>query len=167
MQIVAKLSPAAKRRSRPRVTMQSGSRAKTLPLRYIETSALVAALLEADSAARASIRKAGQRFTSALSITEARRAMLRAHLTGRISTRQHAAATIALQNFARRCYIFSVTDTILARASDRFPVEPIRTLDAIHLATLSESGLPAALVTIVTRDTRVRDNSVALGHPVE
>jgi hypothetical protein len=40
-------------------------------------------------------------------------------------------------------------------------------LDAIHLATAEALGDPPALITIVTRDLRVRDNAAALGHPVE
>jgi predicted nucleic acid-binding protein len=54
-----------------------------------------------------------------------------------------------------------------ARAGRPFPVEPIRTLDAVHLATAEQLGEPPALVTIVTRDERVKDNAVALGYAVE
>jgi hypothetical protein len=61
----------------------------------------------------------------------------------------------------------SVTEAVLAHAGRPFPVEPVRTLDAIHLATVQQWGDPPALVTIVTRDVRVRDNATALGHPVE
>jgi predicted nucleic acid-binding protein len=61
----------------------------------------------------------------------------------------------------------SVTETILTRAGRPFPVEPIRTLDAIHLATAEALGDPPALVIIVTRDLRVRENATALGYPVE
>jgi hypothetical protein len=46
-------------------------------------------------------------------------------------------------------------------------VEPIRTLDAIHLAAAEALGDPPALVIIVTRDLRVRENATALGYPVE
>ncbi len=74
---------------------------------------------------------------------------------------------LALQKFTRRCHIVSVTEAILAKVGRPFPVEPIRTLDAIHLATAEALGDPPALVTIVTRDLRVRDNANALGHPVE
>jgi hypothetical protein len=73
---------------------------------------------------------------------------------------------LTLDRFARRSYLVSVTDAILAQAGRRFPVEPVRTLDAIHLSTASVLGEPA-LVTIVTRDLRVRDNAEALGHVVE
>jgi predicted nucleic acid-binding protein len=135
--------------------------------RYIESSALVAAVLESDEPAMASIRAGEQRVTSALTIAEASRAVLRARLAGRITAQQQRDVLVTLQRFARRCHIVSVTDTILAHAGRPFPVEPIRTLDAIHLATAEALGDPAALLIIVTRDLRIRDNATALGHPVE
>jgi hypothetical protein len=48
-----------------------------------------------------------------------------------------------------------------------FPFEPIRTLDAVHLATTELLGEAPQVVTIVTRDDRVRDNARALGYIVE
>ncbi|MGH9630151.1 MAG: type II toxin-antitoxin system VapC family toxin [Bryobacteraceae bacterium] len=136
-------------------------------IRYIESSALVAALLEGDASAKASIRALGQRITSAITVAETSRAVLRAHLSGRITVQQQRAALLTLQRFARRCHIVSVTETILAHAGRPFPVEPVRTLDAIHLATAEVVGEPPALVVVISRDRRVRDNATALGHPVE
>ena len=135
--------------------------------RYIESSALFAAVIEGDVAAKASIRGPGQRITSALTIAETSRAVLRAHLSGRVTAQQHRAALLTLQRFARRCHMVSVTDTILTRAGRPFPMEPIRTLDAIHLATAEALGEPPALVIIITRDIRVRENAMALGFSVE
>lgn len=80
---------------------------------------------------------------------------------------QQRAALLTLQRFTRRSHIVSITEGILAQAGRRFPVEPIRTLDAIHLATAAVLGESPGLVTVVTRDVRVRDNAIALGHPVE
>jgi predicted nucleic acid-binding protein len=124
-------------------------------------------MLEGDTAAKASIRAEGPRVTSALTVAETSRAVLRARLSGRITAQQERAAMLTLQKFKGRCHIVSVTEAILARAGSRFPAEPIRTLDAIHLATAEALGDPPALVTIITRDLRVRDNATALGHPVE
>jgi hypothetical protein len=47
-----------------------------------------------------------------------------------------------------------LTGAVLARVGRPFPVEPIRTLDAVHLATAEELAEPPALVTIMTRDAR-------------
>jgi uncharacterized protein len=133
----------------------------------VESSALLAAVLEGDASAKASIRTPGQRITSALTITEASRAVLRARAAGRITTRQEAAALRTVARFARRCHIVGVTEAILVRAGRAFPIEPVRTLDAIHLATAESLGEPPFLVTIVTRDIRVRDNATAMGYGVE
>jgi predicted nucleic acid-binding protein len=133
---------------------------------YVETSALVAALVEADAAALGAMRSRGNLITSALTITEARRAILRAQLSARITTKQRQAALRSLTAFRRRCHIVSVTDAILNLAAGAFPVEPIRTLDAIHLATIQELGEPAERMTVVTRDHRVRDNAIAFGYAV-
>ena len=124
-------------------------------------------MLEGDAAGKTSIRAQGKRATSALTIAETTRVVLRARLSGRITAQQHRAVLLTLQRFGRRCHIVSVTETILTRAGRPFPVEPIRTLDAIHLATAEALGDPPALVIIVTRDLRVRENATALGYPVE
>lgn len=134
---------------------------------YIESSALVAALLEGDAAAKASMRMATKRITSSLTLAESTRAVIRARVAGRLNQEQERAAIRGLQVFARRCDIVSVTDALLARVGRRFPVEPVRTLDAIHLATAEALSEPPVLVTILTRDVRVRENAIALGHPVE
>lgn len=135
--------------------------------RYIESSALGAALLEADMAAQASIGAPEVSVTSALTIAEVSRAVLRARLSGRITVEQERAAILKPQEFVRHCHIVNVTEEILAHAGRQFPVEPVRTLDAIHLATAQALGEALALVTIVTRDARLRENAHALGHPVE
>jgi predicted nucleic acid-binding protein len=104
--------------------------------------------------------------TSALTLAEAARAILRARVGGRLTPEQERALVLALRRFERRCYVVAVTDAVLARVRRPFPIEPIRTLDAVHLATAELLGEPPALMTIVTRDDRVRDNAVALGFAV-
>ncbi len=143
------------------------SLAEALATRYVESSALVAALLEHDDAARASLQRSGRRVTSALTIAETGRAIVRARVNGSLPAEQEPAAVRALQVFARRCDIVAVTDAVLTRAGRPFPIEPIRTLDAVHLATVELLDEAPQLVTIVTRDQRVRENAKALGYPVE
>lgn len=74
---------------------------------------------------------------------------------------------VTLRRLVRRCDTVAVTEAILARAGRPFPVEPVRTLDAIHLATAQVLSDKPELVIVITRDQRVRDNAIALGHPVE
>lgn len=136
-------------------------------IRYIESSALLAALLEGDTAALKALQAEGRQVTSALTLAEAARAIVRARTSGRLAPAQERAAVRGLRVFARRCFVVAVTDTVLAPAGRPFPVEPVRTLDAVHLATAELLGEPPQLVTIVTRDARVRDNARVLGYAVE
>jgi predicted nucleic acid-binding protein len=128
---------------------------------------LVAALLERDAAALKSVRTRGRQVTSALTIAEAARAILRARIGARLTADEEREAVRALRRFERRSFMVAVTDSVLARVRRPFPAEPIRTLDAVHLATAELLGEPPPLVTIVTRDARVRDNAEALGYAVE
>jgi predicted nucleic acid-binding protein len=139
----------------------------TVSVRYIESSALVAALLERDANALKSVRTRGRKVTSALTIAETARAILRARTAGRLTADQERAAVRALRRFERRCFVVAVTDPILTRVRRPFPIEPIRTLDAVHLATTELLGEPPALIVVVTRDVRVRENAQALGYAVE
>src|SRR6185369_2019619 len=108
-----------------------------------------------------------QHVTSALTLAEAGRAIIRARATGRFTVVDERAAVRALRTFERRCFIVDVDRAVFARVRRPFPIEPIRTLDAVHLATTELLGEPPQVVTIVTRDVRVRDNARALGYAVE
>ena len=131
----------------------------------MESSALVAALLEHDAGVISAA--AGARLvTSSLTFAEAARAITRARVGGRLTVAQEQAAARGLQTFRRRCFVLDVQEDVLRRVARPFPAEPVRTLDAIHLATAELLDEPPALVTIITRDQRVRDNARALGYAV-
>jgi predicted nucleic acid-binding protein len=132
----------------------------------MESSALVGALLEHDPAVLKA--PAGtQHVTSALTLAEAGRAIIRARVAGRLTAADERAAVRALRTFERRCFIVDADRDVLARVRRPFPVEPIRTLDAVHVATAELLGEAPQVMTIVTRDDRVRDNARALGYVVE
>jgi predicted nucleic acid-binding protein len=135
-------------------------------LRYIESSALVAALLEQDAEALAALHEIGRRVTSALTFAEATRALLRARVTRRIAPEAERAGLRDLRRLERGCTIISVSDAILVRAGRQFPVEPVRTLDGVHLATIEALGEAPQFVTVVTRDERIARNARALGYAV-
>lgn len=105
-------------------------------------------------------------MASALTIAETSRAIIRARVAGRITPAQEQAAVRALRTFERRTYIVDVSAEVLARVGRPFPVEPIRTLDAVHVATVTLFDDPPQLVTVITRDARVRENATALGYNV-
>ena len=159
--------PKSARRVRPAARPRSLSSPPRTATTYVESSALVAALLEGDSGVIRSVRLGASTVTSALTLAETRRAVVRAHASGRIDLAARQAASRGLTTFARRCRFVAVTDDILTRAGRPFPVEPVRTLDAVHLATVELIADATTAVTVVTRDRRVRANAEALGFHVE
>jgi len=124
-------------------------------------------MLEQDASVMASLRAPGRLVTSALTLAEAGRAIIRARATGRVTAVEERAAVRGLSTFAGRCFVVGVNADVLVRVARRFPAEPVRTLDAVHLATVEWLGEPPALVTVITRDLRVRDNALAMGYVVE
>lgn len=135
--------------------------------RYVETSALVAAGLEGDATAVRAIRGEGLRIASALTFAETRRTLAVAVVRGRISQQQLRSRLAWLRRFERACEIVDISSSVLARLGRRFPVEPVRSLDAIHLATVETVEMDPSLVAIVTRDRRIRENAIAMGYVVE
>ena len=155
-------SRPARKATRPAVPLSAA-----VGVRYIESSALVAALLEHDAEALKSLRAGARLVTSALTLAEAARALVRARIGEQLTPDAERAAVRALRRFERRCYVVAVTDDVLARVRRPFPVEPIRTLDAAHIATAELLGEAPQLMSIVTRDHRVRENARVLGYAVE
>lgn len=133
---------------------------------YVETSLLLAALFEEDAEAKQLLRRSTHRITSALTLAEAWRAVVRVRQADRLDAHQLQSVTRALRTFAKRCEVVAVNEDVLTRAGRPFPVEPVRTLDAIHLATLELLGDAPALVSVFSRDRRVRENALAAGYTV-
>jgi len=132
---------------------------------YVETSALLRVVLEGDEALRPLLLGEG-RYTSALTFVEARRGVLRARLKGRLDASGMHKALRRITEYARSCEIVPLEDEVLRRAGEEFPVEPVRTLDAIHIATLQILEESLSGFEIATCDERVRDNAEALGFRV-
>src|SRR5688572_6191533 len=165
--IVANPRAATGRSRSAAATRSRAASAATTHVKYVESSALVAALLEHDTDVTKRLPAGTRRVTSALTFSEAGRAIIRARMTGRLTAEDERAAVRALRTFERRCFVLEVHQAVLDRVRRPFPVEPIRTLDAIHLATAELLGEPPQLVTIVTRDERVRANARALGFGID
>jgi predicted nucleic acid-binding protein len=135
---------------------------------YAESSAVLAWLLTERGSDHAHdlLTTASTVATSALTLVECERGLLRAHLHGRLSDSQLARRKAQLAAAAVGWNIAPVGDEVLHRASERFPNEPVRTLDAIHLATalLARSTVPD--VSVISLDHRIRTAAAALGFEV-
>lgn len=132
---------------------------------YVDTSLLLSALLEDDSAAVDALRQARNPVTSMLTVAESRRTLRRARAAGRISEEREAQCLRLLTETFDSWVLVRITDEVLNRAGEPFELEPLRTLDAIHLATAQLLGPPSD-VTVLTRDERLRRNAAAMGFAV-
>jgi predicted nucleic acid-binding protein len=130
--------------------------------RYVETSALLRVLLDGDAGLQPEISGEGL-VTSALTFVEAARAIVRARRERRLDARAAREAERQLAAFERGCDIVAMDDEVLRRARQEFPVEPVRSLDAIHLASVRVLDDALGGVQVVSCDDRVRQNAEALG----
>jgi predicted nucleic acid-binding protein len=55
---------------------------------------------------------------------------------------------------------------VLERAGRRFPAEPLRTLDALHVASALSVQAAISGLALLSLDRRVRENGAALGFDV-
>jgi predicted nucleic acid-binding protein len=130
--------------------------------RYVETSALLRVLLDGDEPLRP-LLLAGPCYTSALTFAEARRAIRRARSTGRLDPAGAQSARRRVAEFERWSEVVPISDSVLQATGEEFPVEPVRTLEAIHLATLQLLAETLPELDLVSTDERVRENAKALG----
>jgi predicted nucleic acid-binding protein len=132
--------------------------------RYVETSALLRVILEGDASLQPLL--AGTCYTSALTVAEARRAIRRARSTGRLDPAGAQNARRRIAEFESWSEIVPINDEVLQGTGEEFPVEPVRTLDAIHLATMQLLAEALPELEVVSADERVRENAKALGMKV-
>ena len=132
---------------------------------YAESSAVLAWLLGAPSGER--IRKALARadmiLASDLTLIECDRVLIRAHALNEMSEVQMVERRSRLNSVATHWTVLRISPEVVERARRSFPVEPIRTLDAIHVATalLASSALPD--LSLLTLDDRIRAAALQLG----
>jgi predicted nucleic acid-binding protein len=104
---------------------------------YLDTSAILRVLLEAGSTPEIEQRLQAARIlvTSRLSQVEAARALLRHRQMATTSDARLAAASRDLDALWARCELWELTPRICEAAAQIAPGKPLRTLDALHLAT--------------------------------
>ncbi|HEX6850933.1 MAG TPA: type II toxin-antitoxin system VapC family toxin [Candidatus Polarisedimenticolaceae bacterium] len=134
---------------------------------YLETSALLSWLLGEPEAGKVAgvVDAADAVVTSSLTFVEAERALSRA-VVERILREADARKLRGVLRRQRAGWIvMAITDPVLDRAGRTFPVEPLRTLDAIHLSTALAFTEAFAELKLVTFDRRIGENAGALGIP--
>jgi hypothetical protein len=129
---------------------------------YLETSALIraAALRQADVIKH--MATATRWVSSALTGVECERTLLALVHGKRLSRRQANAAHAFLREVFWRTDLRELDSVALDRAAQPFPVEPVRTLGALHLAAIAQWA-ELGPVSVLTCDARLRDNVLAMG----
>ncbi len=124
---------------------------------YIDTSAVLRAILETGTtpAVERRLAEAPTLLTSRLSRVEGARALLRLRREGRVGETGLADAARGLAELWARCEIWELTNTVCDLAAQVAPLHPLRTLDALHLATFLEARLRIPDLEILTTDQRL------------
>ena len=125
-------------------------------------------LLEAGrgSQSQQALAQAERVFTSDLTLIECDRVLHRAAVAGRIEEEAAAETRTLVATASAFWTLCSIDAEIVEMARRRFPSEPVRSLDAIHLATALFVRSMAPDLLVLSVDERVRRNSEALGFEV-
>lgn len=135
---------------------------------YAETSAVLRWLFAEDGGGevRSTLASADKVVSSRLTLIETRRVVRRAERAGRISAAQSADVLAVFAQAASTWAILEVTEEVARRAEEAFPDEPVRTLDALHLASALFLRQSFPDLVIVSADARVSANAALLGFAV-
>ncbi len=135
---------------------------------YAESSAILAWLLGEGAAAGTveSLSKASLVTTSDLTLIEVERGIERARRDGRLDEAGGADARATLNRAGADWSVLEIRGEITERAKRPFPQEPVRTLDAIHLATALAVRETVGPVSVLSLDERIRRSARELGFAV-
>jgi predicted nucleic acid-binding protein len=132
---------------------------------YAESSAVLAWLLaEPDGdPVRDGLRDAQVVIASDLTLIECERVLTRAVALGRLSEGDAAERRALLRRAAGHWIVLRLDDEVAERAGRPFPNEPIRTLDAIHLASALVGSTAVPGLRLASLDQRIRGSAQAMG----
>ena len=135
---------------------------------YAETSAVLSWLFNEAGADEVLelLRSSTKVVCSRLTLIETHRSLRRAVTLGELAEATAAEVRAVLAQAAARWALLEIFSVVGERAEQAFPVEPIRTLDAIHLASalLLRQSIPD--LSVLSTDSRVRDNASELGFEI-
>ncbi len=138
-----------------------------MPL-YAESSAVLRWLFNEEGHAEVFglLRAADKVVCSRLTLTECRRVIHRAVITAGLPEKDAAELRGVLGQASARWAVLELTPEIARRAEERFPAEPLRTLDALHLASALFLNEFTPSLAVLSTDERIRNNAAQLGFAV-
>lgn len=136
---------------------------------YAESSAVLAWLLGEPraSAVRDCLASAEQVIASDLTLVECDRVLIRAAALDELPEAEAASRRAELNAAAAHWTVLRLGADVVDRARQSFPKEPIRTLDALHLACALAAKAAVADVVLLSLDDHVRANARALGFDLQ
>lgn len=134
---------------------------------YAESSAVVAWLLGAPSASAVGglLGEGELIFASDLTLVECDRVLIRGVSTGALREAEAADRRARLAATAAHWFLVRLDEETVERARRPFP-EPIRALDALHLASALIARSAVADIGLLSLDQRLRSSGERLGFPV-
>ena len=135
---------------------------------YAESSAVLRWLLGASDGDRVerALATAAAVVSSELTSTEVGRALQRLVATEQIDAEAGEIVWTSYSVASQHWHMYRVDDAVLVRARQAFPREPLRTLDAIHVATALRHAVEVGAPAMLSLDRQIRANAQALGLPV-
>jgi len=132
---------------------------------YAESSAVLAWLLGElhGDRVRESLSSASLVLASDLTLIECDRVLIRLSVTSGISEASVADRRAMLNTAAAHWNILRLEGEVVERARRPFPCEPLRTLDAIHLAFALSARTIVPGLRLLSLDQRIRDSGKTLG----
>jgi len=132
---------------------------------YLESSAVISWLLGEPDAekVRHAVDRSATVLTATLTLIESHRALVRLESQGLVTQADRQRLRGLLSRESARWALLELTESVRARASEPFPIEPVRSLDAIHLATALEASALYPDLEVLSFDQRIIDNLIPLG----
>jgi predicted nucleic acid-binding protein len=135
---------------------------------YAESSAVLAWLLRepAAEAVRDAFAAAEMVVASDLTLVECDRVLIRAAFTGDLPELDAARRRALLEKAAAHWHLLRVDRDVVERTRRPFPGEPLRTLDAVHVASAVAARQALPGLSVLSLDQRVRESAAGLGFRV-
>lgn len=132
---------------------------------YVETSSLLSYLHD-EPRSEEVIQKIESHdviVTSRLTLIESGRSLARDFALGRVTEFRNRRQCSELTSITASWKIFELTPSVCKRAGEKFPIEPVRSLDAIHLSSMLEAVELYPDLKILSFDDRILENLKMLG----
>jgi len=138
---------------------------ESIEVLYLESSAAISYFLKESSHEKILdlLNRSETVCTSILGILEIRRVLRRAYAEKRAPQGSLLGMLGLLEKYLNKWVIMDLIPEVQKRVGENFPFEPIRTLDAIHLASALEFSKMYPSLQVLTMDRKILSNLEGLG----